>query len=89
MSVQMQEAHKVAEKIDKNLRADDPRLRRAVMIQHEEGTQLFFMYAFLMKWKNWIFVFTEHHSFHIYDKDDLNGYWEFNFHNEPIEKVKK
>lgn len=50
MSAIMEEAEHVAKQIYAELRADDPRFSRAVMIWHEEGTQLFFMHAFIMEW---------------------------------------
>jgi hypothetical protein len=89
----MQRAHKVAEGYDKALLATDPRFSHVVRVVHEEGTSLFYVNAFLMKWKDpevvegawgacetpgqWLFIFTEHHGFHVYPLDDLHSYREY------------
>jgi hypothetical protein len=56
--------------IDKNLRADDQRLSRTVLVVHEEGTVLLFRYAFVAKDDNWYYIFTEHHGTHVYHQSD-------------------
>lgn len=90
MSVDMKRVHAVAEMLDKNLRADDPRLQHCVLILHEEGTTLFFRNAFFKRYHDgehgnwgdsehpgeWIMVFTEHHGFHVYPVDDLSWFQE-------------
>src|SRR6185295_17166129 len=43
-------------------------------IVHEEGTILHYKPAFTKEWKDWVFVFTEHHGIHVYHKSDLNSY---------------
>jgi len=31
----------------------------------------------LKEWKDWVFVFTEHHGYHAYHREDLRVYWQF------------
>lgn len=84
-SIPYREIRKLVEKYDEKLLATDKRFRKAVQIIHEEGTTLFFENAFLMKKTVkydkgetvWIIIFTEHHGFHIYHKDDLYSYFEY------------
>ena len=66
------EAYKKAEEIDKTIRADDPRLSGAVKIIHEEGSLLFLDGAFSEECGDWYFIFSEHHGFFVYNKDDVN-----------------
>jgi len=68
------EALAVAEETDKKLSAYDFKGNEWVILLHEEGTQFLFRYAFLKTWKDWVFVFTEHHKFHVYHKTDLSYY---------------
>ncbi len=48
-----------------------------VSIIHEEGTELFYRYAIVHKWKEWFLILTEHHGNHVYHEDDLYdiSYW--------------
>lgn len=66
-----------AEKYNDGLRADNPRFKRSVQIIDEEGTVLFYRHAFLMEWGLYIICFTEHHGFHVFPKDELIGYNQF------------
>jgi hypothetical protein len=68
---------KFVEQIDANIKATDPRLNRTVRIVHEEGTELLFECAFLLKYLNWIIIITEHHGFHFYPEDDLYAYAQY------------
>lgn len=76
MSVEMREAYKEAEERDKKLKATDfgPNYVRVI---HEDGSEFLFAYSFVKQWQNpetnswWYFVFTEHHSFHVYPLDDV------------------
>lgn len=61
----------LAKAYDIRLRADDPRFRNGVMVMHEEGTVLYFEWAFAIKLHNWYVIFTEHHRWHVYDEDDV------------------
>ena len=45
-----------------------------VEIIHEEGTILHYKSAFTREWKDWVFVFTEHHGTHVYHVTDLKDY---------------
>ena len=59
----------------KTLRANDFNSYNFVFILHEEGTTLLYRSAFLVEWKDWVFVYTEHHGEMAYHKTDLGGYW--------------
>lgn len=86
MSSEMQRVWKVAEKLELEVARGD--LYGSVLLQHEDGTVLFYNYAFLMRYYDpehgnwgacstpgqWILVFTEHHGFHVYPVDDLTAY---------------
>lgn len=77
------EAYLFAEAYDKKLKATDFDPSIYVFILHEEGSQFFYRSAFLKKWKDYIFVFTEHHKFYIYHKTDLISYLQLN--SIPVE----
>lgn len=68
------EAEQVAKEADKKLTAYNFNPYHMVEIIHEEGTILHYKSAFTKEWKDYIFVFTEHHGTHIYHKSDLSGY---------------
>jgi len=68
------EAFELAAEMNKTLLATDPRLRRAVKIIHDEGTVLFFDYAFAENHEDWVFIFTEHHGHHVYHESDVLVY---------------
>ncbi len=57
---------------DAKLRADDPRLRGALQVIHEEGSTMFLMYAFAVRVDDWIVIFTEHHGSFVYGVDEVN-----------------
>jgi hypothetical protein len=58
----------------KSLKATDFQPHRYVIINHEEGTTLIYASAFIVEWKDWIFVYTEHHGEMAFHKTDLRGY---------------
>ena len=68
------EAEQVAKEADKKLSAYDFHVDSLVHIIHEEGTILAYRSAFTKEWKDYIFVFTEHHGTHVYHKSDLSSY---------------
>src|SRR5271156_3637992 len=70
-------AHKVAKQIDSELRANDFDPNCITIVLHEEGTQLIYHSSFPRKWKDWMFIFTEHHGFHVYHMSDLIGCSEY------------
>lgn len=70
-------AEEVATDYDKTLKCTDFHHNHWVFAVHEEGTQLFFRNAFLKEWKDWYFIFTEHHKTHVYHKTDLSLVREF------------
>ena len=67
----LKQVRAIAASYDVGVRADDKRLRGSVQIIHEEGTVLFYNYAFVMKFYDWFVVFTEHHGHHVYHESDL------------------
>jgi len=56
---------------DAKLRADDPRFRRSVQVIHEEGTTMYFEWAFVVKVDNFYVIFAEHHEMLIYSDDEV------------------
>jgi hypothetical protein len=83
-STPYKEALKVAENIDKKLLCTNFHPDDMVMIIHQEGTVLNYRSALLRKWKDWIFIFTEHHGTHVYHNTDLEGC--FQYKSVKIEK---
>lgn len=74
------EAEALAQEIDKDLRATDPRFRNAVYLRHEDGSTFIWNNAFLDYTEvhanalfdmEYVIVFTEHHGFHVYNTDDV------------------
>ena len=82
-----------AKEYDNNLRADDPRFKRVVLIQHMDGTALTFVWAFVVFYpmpepidREFLVVFTEHHGWHWYDPEDLNNWYQFELTPKPGEE---
>lgn len=75
-----EEAKQWAEKYDSALTAKDKRFNKAVLVVDEEGTVLMFQNAFAvmrevgsnLEYSTYIYVFTEHHGFHVYSSEDVN-----------------
>lgn len=67
----MRGAYEKAKQIDAGLTAYDFEWGARVYIKHEDGTELDFNYAFVRKEDEWVFIFTEHHGFHVYHMEDL------------------
>ena len=83
-----------AEDYDSNLRCDDPRFKRVVMLQHIDGTSLTFVKAFAVRYPmpepfehDFLVIFTEHHGWHWYDPEDLNAWYQFAGEYEPAETI--
>lgn len=77
-SMPLREVQKKAEAYDATLLATDPRFRRVVILEHEDGSYLQYDRAFLMMHeKQWLVCFTEHHGFHVYHTDDLFAYSQY------------
>jgi len=77
MSVGLRKVHDEALKRDAKLRADDDRFNNYVQIIHEDGSAMFFHYAFLESWGDWLMCFTEHNGLHVFPKCDLERWAEF------------
>ena len=73
------EALKVAK--ETKLSAYDFHPYSLVHIIHEEGTVLTYRHAFTKEWKDYVFVFTEHHGIQVHHKTDLS-YWGTFFYRE-------
>lgn len=84
-TITLKEVKKKAELYDSSLLATDNRFRRAVTIQHQDGSILYFNHAFLMRIEDWVACFTEHHGVHIYHSEDLYSYEEHTRRREAIE----
>ncbi len=85
--VDYRQAKTIAEAYDKTLKATDPRLRNCVYLIHDEGTTLFYRFAFIMKLDDYCVIFTEHHSFHIYHESDVYGVFQLKEIEEDPEKL--
>jgi hypothetical protein len=81
------EAKEYADKYDASLLATDPRFRRSVLLIHEDGSIFHINSAFLMQKDEWLFVFSEHHSYRVFGKDDLLSYSEMNRIYTQIEEL--
>lgn len=77
MSIGMREAYEEALKRNAKLRADDSRFNGCVKIIHEDGSIMFFHYAFLESWGEYLLCFTEHNGVHAFPKADLESWAEF------------
>ena len=87
-SVPLRKIREKAEAYDQTLLATDPRFRRNVVIEHEDGTYLHFDSAFLMRVESeWIACFTEHHGVHVYHADDLFAYSEYERRYVALEEL--
>lgn len=71
MSVQLKEAHAVAEKYDSTLKSSDPRFQGIVVVQSLDDFSSFtFAKAFAMYYKEYYLVFTEGYGFHLFHEDE-------------------
>lgn len=87
-SVPLRKIREIAEEYDTKLLATDPRFRRAVTLNHEDGSHLHFDSAFLMRIQSvWIACFTEHHGVFVYHADDLTSYEELIPTHDVIEEL--
>lgn len=60
---------KVAE-IGKTLLSTDSRFRRSVLLVTIDSSQ-FYRNAFVIKWKGFYLLFTEHHGYHFEHEDEV------------------
>lgn len=73
-----EQAKGVAKSIDKNLSALHFKPSSMVEIEHEDGSCFKFCSAFMQQCEydpNWLFIFTEHHEFFVFSKEDLVSYF--------------
>jgi hypothetical protein len=88
MSLSYVEALNLASKINSQLSAADERFNHAVKLDHDDGSTFFWNGAFY-QWldDNYIAIFTEHHSFHVYHIDDISCYYVKNVESEFPNRV--
>lgn len=86
-SVKYQEIDTTAKAYDHKLLATDTRFNRTVTLSHVDGSFFKWRRAFVMERTNWIIVFTEHHGYHIYDKDDLNDVTQFDTRIQSFDEL--
>lgn len=86
-STNIQAIRKAVQAYDDALQATDPRFRREAIIIHEDGSYLHFSNAFLMKHREYLLCFTEHHGTHIYHMEDLARYWEVESRFSDVEEL--
>jgi hypothetical protein len=74
-STHYKKAYEIAKKIDSKLTAK--KFKRWVRVSLADGADFLFPSAFTKHEKDWLFVFTEHYGFHIYEQDMITGFQEF------------
>lgn len=65
------EVLEIATKLNAKLLATDSGFNNSVIVLHDEGTVISLENSFATKLEDWYIVFSEHHGFSIYQKDDL------------------
>lgn len=65
------ETKEFAAKYHKDLLATDPRFRLGVQIKHTDGSIFKWARAFYLEEDYFVMVFTEHHGFYVYYREDL------------------
>lgn len=80
------EAYKLAQKYNETLLCTDPRLHNAVHVFVDDGSTFMWQNAFLMSKDDYIIIFTEHHGFHVYHKDDVE-YMQFQRMYDKVEEL--
>lgn len=63
-------AEDAAREYDKNLKCTDFYYDECVLVKHDDFTQCMFFSAFPLDYGPYILVFTEHHGYHVYHKDE-------------------
>ena len=66
-----------AAEINQNLLATDERFSKKVFVFPKDGSSFYIVGAFIQEQDNRVMIFSEHHGFFVYDKDELSGYGEF------------
>lgn len=81
------EAAVYAGEYDDELLATDPRFKRSVLLVHEDGSIFHIDSAFLMQKGQFVFMFSEHHSYRVFDKSDLLSFIEVKKDHTPIQEL--
>lgn len=71
MSISYKKLLEEAAEYDKSLKATDKRLQGYVHLVHQDGSTFYWASAFLLTTGDFWVIFTEHHGFHVYHKDDV------------------
>jgi hypothetical protein len=61
----------LVEQIDAKLRSTDKRLGGSVLVIHQDGSLMLWDRAFVLLWKGFALILTEHHGPHVYLMEDL------------------
>jgi len=67
----MKKAHERARLMDLGLTAYDFESNRRVAFRHQDDSYIDFTHAFYLEEDNWYFIYTEHHGFYVYHKEDI------------------
>lgn len=80
-SVYYNRAYEAAKGYNKKLLATDPGFNYITKIQMKDGSFFIFYGSFAFEWYDpkykidgWLFIFTEHYGFHVYDLDEVDHY---------------
>jgi hypothetical protein len=73
----LQKIREIAQEIDKNLLASDPRFSYVVYLSHEDGSFFHYENAFIMNCEEYLIIFTEHHNFHIFVRDEVSHFQQY------------
>jgi len=87
-SVECQKHFDLACKIDREIKAIDPRLSRSVQIMTNE-VSLFYDNAFLMRNGHWIYLFAEHHACEVFHDDGELMWAVYERRYDKLEEVKE
>lgn len=82
------EAKALAQKINSELLVTGDRFNQMVRVEHMDGSRMMWDGAFCMRYRDeWLFVFTEHHRWHVYHFDDLRLHAEYKRMRESYEEI--
>jgi hypothetical protein len=77
MALNYSDALKAAQEHEKTLSSYAFSGYEIVVIIHEEGSVLVFRSAFALEYGAYLLIFTEHHNYHVYHKNELTFFGHF------------
>ncbi len=85
----LKEAEAKAKEINDSLRATDFH-SNYVRLRTDEGFEVTFPSAFVVRYKDWYIIFAEHHDPHVYHEGDVEQIFEYQItkHQYEIPKLK-